>query len=315
MFEHGPFREGRVLPYFAAGYEFDEPVPVGDAFLLAGLEFDLEQRDLFIKADSPTSIFNPTYLPVEKKHQAVVRTDTEDTLGVVGGRYEIVQNDQVADLLVRAGWDCWAAGSLDNGRRGFAVLHGGPYSRFNVGGDPYYAHIIARWNHDGSGTVKVGPQIWRQWCTNGSKRIEAQKWVTIRHTASAGHQMILARELMPQLEETIGAFKAQVQMQQETRVDLNAVLDKVWPKPEVKDGEAADTRALNKWMKDRVAVRQYASHSSFQPFNGTAYQAIQAFNEFEQWNTRTKNLARSQILRLDHDRFPLTSQVQELVIA
>ena len=318
MYSHGPAREARKLPYFAQGYEFGEPYPVGDAFLMAGLEFELEQRPIYIQdhTDVVAHWARPTkYIELSEQHRAVVRTDTQQTLGVVGGRYEIVQNEQIADLLVRAGWDCWAAGSIDDGRKGFAVLHGGPYSEFTVNGDPFFAHIVARWNHDGSGTVRVGPQIWRQWCTNAAKRIEAQKWVTVRHTISAERNMIAARELMPQLETAIGAFKTEVQTQMATRIDFNTVLDKVFPRPKDKETIASTTRSLNNWSKTIGQVRANASHSTLQPFFGTAYQAIQAINEHEQWNARTKNLARSQILRLDADRFPLTEKALALVAA
>lgn len=302
----------RQLPYFAQGAAFDEPKSVDEAFKEADLLFDLKLRPMSYQT---TSIFQ-SWKELDKSYQAVVRTDTNDCLGVVGKKYEIVNNDAVAELLADAGWDAWAAGSIDNGSKNFAVLSGGAYSDFEIGGDQYFAHIVARWNHDGSGTVKIGPQIWRLTCVNGQKRIEAQKWITVRHTRSAETNMILARELVPQLGETIERFVAQGRALQDhrmTRTEAFQILTNVFPRPKQTGSVAGYNRAKSRWDNDFEEIVKHFDHPSLDPYQGTSYPLVQAINEFEQWNTKTKNLSRSQILRLDADRFPRTEKVLTLV--
>lgn len=304
----------RTLPYFAQGHAFDEPIDVEGAFSKAGLRFELKQRPMSYQT---MSIFE-SWKPAGDKYQAIVRTDNNAMLGVVGTKYHIVQNQQVEELLYHAGWKAWAAGTMDEGQKCFAVLSGGAYSDFQINGDQYFAHVIARWNHDGSGTVKIGPQIWRQTCTNGQKRIEAQKFVTVRHTVSADANMIMARELIPQMGEAIESFVAQGRaLQGKTlwKSEAQLILDQVFPKPKQTASVAGYHRAVARWEKDRGDINQFLAHPSLEQWDDSAYALVQAVNEFEQWSTKTKNLSRSQILRLDADRFPRTERVLSLVTA
>jgi hypothetical protein len=196
------------------------------------------------------------------------------------------------------------------------VLSGGAYSDFQINGDQYFAHIIARWNHDGSGTVKIGPQIWRLTCTNGQKRIEAQKFVTVRHTISARQHMHLAREMIPQMGEAIESFVAQGRALQDKhlwRKEAQEIQDNVFPKPKQTASVAGYHRAVSRWEKDRSDIKQFLAHPSLEQWDDSAYALVQAVNEFEQWSTKTKNLSRSQILRLDADRFPKTEKALQLV--
>lgn len=302
----------RALPYFAMGSAFDEPMSVEGAFSKANLRFELNLRPMSYQTNS---LFQ-SWRQLDNRYQAVVRTDDNACLGVVGKKYEIVQNQQVEELLEHAGWKAWAAGAFDGGSKCYAVLSGGAYSDFQINGDQYFAHIIARWNHDGSGTVKIGPQIWRLTCTNGQKRIEAQKFVTVRHTRSADQNMILAREMIPQMGEAIESFVAQGRQLQSKHLfqsDAQDILNKVFPKPKQTASVAGYNRAVSRWQADRGKLLTYLGHPSLERWDDSAYALVQAVNEFEQWATKTKNLSRSQILRLDADRFPKTEKVLQLV--
>ena len=304
----------REVPYFAKSQAFDEPMSVEGAFSRGGLRFELTKEDVYHKANDNGGYIQ-TWKPIKDQY-AIVRTDTDEPIGVVGKKYEIVQNSQVEELLESAGWKAYAAGTLDGGRKAFAVLHGGAYSQFQVNGDPFFAYIIARWNHDGSGTVKVGPQIWRQWCTNGQKRIEAQKWVTIRHTRSASQHMLMASQMIPQMGEVIERFANQARAQMDKKLDryeLQTVLNNLFPKPEQKGSVDGQRRALDNWAKSRQRYNHFLQE--MEDYANTGYAVVQAANEYEQWTTRTKDLARSQILRIDADRFPLTERAMELVAA
>lgn len=314
-------RVSRRIPYFARGQHFEEPVSIEEAFARAQLRWEVEKREVQYPVNDrrlewPYETYEK-WLKVPDQH-AVVRSDNQHCLGVVGNRYEIVQNTEVEELLEGAGWRAIAAGSFDGGAKAFCVLHGGPYSEFQVDGDPFWSYMIARWNHDGSGTVKVFPQIWRQVCTNGMMgvAVTTKDKITIRHTASAGSNMILARELIPHLGAVIEAFASKMMVLKKKSLDedeISKILANVFPAPQQTGTVAGYQRAVTKHQDALAKVRA----NLFAEGELTAYSLIQALNEYEQWGTshRGNQQARSQILRVEADRFPKTEEALALVTA
>lgn len=302
----------RRLPYFVkASTKFEEPVSVEQAFSQSQMRWEVEQRPVFFnRADN--------VLQEVERHSAIVRSDTLNALGVVGARYTEIQNSQVEQMIDGSGFKVEALGEIDDGRKCYAVLDTGPYSSFNVGGDPWNSYLIVRWNHDGTGALKWGVQLWRQWCTNGSQHVAGFKWESIRHTASSGARLIEAEKVLPEIGTTIETFVAktiQLQKRQIDRTTVNLLLDELWPKPQPEGSTVqGHLNATTRWENKRATFNKILRSDSIREFSNTAHGFVQAVNELEQWyGSSTRDRARSQIGQLDAGRFPATEKALVLV--
>ncbi len=99
------------------GVTVDHAPTSREAFKLAGLDWDVETRELFFAGIGDNG--QPTYNPVADR-VATVRTDNGLCLGVVGKQYKVVQNSELftwCDQLVGSGDVRYeSAGALKDGR-------------------------------------------------------------------------------------------------------------------------------------------------------------------------------------------------------
>ena len=299
----------RTLPYFALGHRFDTDISVEEAFARADLRWNARFEDV---AAGPNFV---TKIPGAK---AIVRNDTNQPLSVVGERYHIIQNSDIEALLDNAiGFKVRAAGHIDNGRRCFAVLVPNQYHEFDINGDPWNSYLVVRWNHDGGGSVKYGLQFWRQWCTNGQKRIEGQHMWSIPHFTSARNKLDFARSTITQLQATVNSFVSYMTELYDNKhwsgTEVRDLLQQVIPKPEMQASIQAHRAAVTRWQRtvDNIWSRFYLRSDGLPP---NTYSLVQTINEYEQWSHgRSTNRAKTMFNRLDTDRWPLTARTLELV--
>lgn len=150
-------------PFEAAGMPaLPEGVLSADALQIAGYDFQVGKRPaLFQGRDG---------LLRDSGRFATVRTDTEEALGIVGQRYEVVQYRQaldVADALVEGGQLAYRfAGSYNGGASVFlsALVVGG---RVVVAGhDESLPYLTISASHDGTSGVVFSAHVQRIVCWN-----------------------------------------------------------------------------------------------------------------------------------------------------
>lgn len=302
----------RFLPYFAQGHKFEEPLSVEAAFSRANMRWAVEPTDVYT--------LNPRCGEFDEieGQRAIRRTDTMRALGVVGSKYETIDNVEVEAMLDGAGYKVEALGEFDGGRKCFAILDVGPYSSFNVNGDPWNAYLACRWNHDGGGGLRYGVQLWRTTCINGAQVIAGFKWTTIRHTSGAPLRMQTAAELIPQLGDAMETFVAKTINLQRRRFtsksEVGRFLEMVWPKPKEKGSVQGHKAAVTRWENTQATARQILRSETSDGWDLTAYGAVNAVNELEQWYASSRrDISRSQLVRLDAERFPATERALALV--
>lgn len=150
----------------------------------AGLNFVVEKQPLYTK----------TGKTISSKFNRIARTDTDDTLGVVGRTYVPMQNQRllgIADELVTRGvidWD--KVGMVGKGEKLFASFK--LPEGFTIGdSDEIDQYIYLTNTHDGSGGIRVIPANFRIACSNQFSMMQANmqrlginaKSLTIRHSA------------------------------------------------------------------------------------------------------------------------------------
>lgn len=141
---------------------------------------------------------NPRYAYVPVPARAVVRTDTQDLLGVVGERYVPVQNEDlvaVLDAILDFGARLDTAGSLLGGRY---VWFSALLAEFHAAGDLHQEYLVVSHAHDGSRAVTVRRTTVRVVCWNTLQAHDRRSSLgfSVRHTASAKERIAAIGRLL-----------------------------------------------------------------------------------------------------------------------
>lgn len=211
----------REKPWHGLGQIIQEAPTSADALKLAGLDWTVESRPVF----QENNIVIPDY-------KANVRTSDNTVLGIVGGRYQIVQNSEAfsfTDALVGEGCKYETAGSLRNGKQIWLLAQ---MPKEKILGDDVIPYLCFTNSHDGSSPVQVCMTPVRVVCNNTlnlALRSANRKWKT-RHTGDmeakiheAKITLGLANHYMDSLADYADRAANQVLSEDELQTALNAL--------------------------------------------------------------------------------------------
>lgn len=175
------------------GQYVSEAMTSEQAIQLGGLDYTVEKRPLYAPGWAGTMVEADGYF-------GNVRTDTNDILGVVKGRYRIVQNKDAFgffDTIIDQGEAIFeTAGALGKGERIFVTAK--LPEDMLVRGERVEKYIMLTNSHDGSSTIIAGFTPIRVVCNNtltaALKNLDNK--VSISHTASAESRLKEASRLM-----------------------------------------------------------------------------------------------------------------------
>jgi phage/plasmid-like protein (TIGR03299 family) len=175
------------------GQYVSEAMTSEQAIELGGLNYGVEKRPLFAPAWEGTYVEAPGFY-------ANVRTDNNEILGVVKGRYRIVQNKDAFgffDTIIDKGEAIFeTAGALGRGERIFVTAK--LPDDMLVRGEKVEKYIMLTNSHDGSTTIIAGFTPIRVVCNNtltaALKNLDNK--VSISHTASAESRLREASRVM-----------------------------------------------------------------------------------------------------------------------
>ncbi|MGP5523342.1 DUF932 domain-containing protein [Glutamicibacter arilaitensis] len=216
----------------------------------------------------------------------VMRSDNQVTLGVVGGRYQPVDNHEVFALgehIMNQGGKLTAGGSLNHGRRTF-MRFDLPEAQVNVGGvDLVKFGVALRANHDGSGTVSAGVEGLRLVCTNGmTVRMNVPHAFSIRHTANARQRLATAETILLgaiTYAKEFGAVAEEMLTRKFSYAEFLNYIDTLYPKPDEKEKRAT---ALWSTRRNELAkLFRFADTNALGRF--TQWSAFNAVTEYLDW--------------------------------
>jgi phage/plasmid-like protein (TIGR03299 family) len=175
------------------GQTVQEAMTSEQAIKLGGLDYTVEKRPLYVPGWEGTMVEVPGYF-------SNVRVDTNSPLGVVKGRYQIVQNRDAFgffDSIIDKGEAIFeTAGALGNGERIFITAK--LPEDMLVRGERIEKYILLTNSHDGSTTIVAGFTSVRVLCQNtltaALKNLDNK--VSISHTASAESRLKEASRVM-----------------------------------------------------------------------------------------------------------------------
>lgn len=193
------FFVGREKPWHSLGTSVENAPTSEDAIRYAGLDWNVEQQPLFLG--------NGNKIP---DNFANVRSSDGKFLGVVGNRYQIVQNTDAfafTDALLGEGVKYETAGSLKDGKVIWLLAR--MPETIQILGDEVAPYLVFTNTHDGSGAVRVTMTNVRVVCNNtlnmalkGAKRV----W-SARHTGSITSKLDDAMETLQFAHNYIEAQK------------------------------------------------------------------------------------------------------------
>lgn len=176
-----------------------------EAIRFAGLDYEVEKKPLFTKADMLLAgeaglVVGAEQLDVPD-YYATVRTDNNAVLGVVGKDYEVVQNRDAFsffDSIVGGDGILYeTAGALGDGERIFITAKLPDYIRVGRE-DLIEQYLFLTTSHDGSGSITAAFTPIRIVCANTLNAAMHRKsnTVKIRHTSGAKERLEEAHKLM-----------------------------------------------------------------------------------------------------------------------
>lgn len=193
----------REVPWHGMGEIVKEAPTSEEAIRLAKIDWTVEQKPIFL--EDGTQI---------EGSWANVRSSDGKPLGVVGSRYQIVQNADAfafTDALLGEGVKYETAGSLKDGKVIWLLAR--MPETIDILGDEVAPYLVFTNTHDGTGAVKVTMTNVRVCCSNtlnmairGAKRV----W-SARHTGSITNKldeaMMTLQFAHQYIEETKNTFE------------------------------------------------------------------------------------------------------------
>ena len=185
------------------GVSVEDAMTAQEAVQLAGADFNVIQEDVYD--------YNGVLIPGYKVN---IRDDTRKPLGIVGGRYSVVQNMQAVDTLnylMGAGLEFETAGVAEEGKVFFVTAR---MPQRSIVGDAYTPYIVIVNTHDGSGAVKIFIVPNRMICNNQlnfMNRTAQRKWSAI-HKGSVSDKLVQARQTLGLMDTYLTNLEVQAQL-------------------------------------------------------------------------------------------------------
>lgn len=192
----------RTATWGSIGHDIYTASTVEEALRLSHLDYNVEKVPVFLE--------NGTPIPGAF---ATKRTDTDQTFGVVGKGFEVIQNVEALDFinpLLEQGMTFLKAGETSK-----IVYLIGQLPAIEVLGDKVVPHVIFQNSHNGSSTLKATIAPLRIVCQNQFNITfrKAANQINIRHTKSIKDRLHTAQQVLIANTEYLTEFqKLAIQM-------------------------------------------------------------------------------------------------------
>lgn len=259
----------RNVPWHGLGISVEEAPSSKEAIKYAGLDWTVYQTDVL---DGNGCVI--------KGYKANIRSTDNKFLGMVKGRYRIVQNEEAfafTDALIGEGAKYETAGSLDGGKRVWMLAR---LPETKILDDTVIPYVCFTNGHDGFNGIKACCTPVRVVCQNTlnfALSNAPRSWHT-KHTGDikgkleeARHTLELTNNYMSELA-TVSDQLANTSVSEE---EVLSILDNVFP---VTDTMTERAKANVEENKNKFMVCMLAP--DLLKFKGTAYQVAQATADF-----------------------------------
>lgn len=278
-----------------------------EAIELAGMNFEVKLAPLFagvetIKLEETYNYQNALRCGIGKLDEvsfynagkvegnfASYRTDTNHIFGVVGSRYEVVQNHEAFDFfdsIIGEGNAAYeTAGALGNGEKIFITAK--LPNKLIVKKEDIDKYLLLTMAHDGSGSIQAMFTPIRVVCNNTLSMAlgSANNKISIRHTKNARTKLDLAKKILGVVENQSNSLSEIFNNFADARIDeakIKAVIQTSFGFKEEEDGTFT-TRAAN-IMNDVLKYHEIGVGQ--EGIRGTKWGVLNAITGYQQ-NTKS----------------------------
>jgi phage/plasmid-like protein (TIGR03299 family) len=273
----------KEVPWHKLGtYIGEEPLNATEAIVAAGLDWDVEKRPLYV----PTGIGgDPADGVVEATgHWGVTRVSDDKVLGVVQGRYQIIQNKEAfafMDSLTSSELKYETAGALKGGRK-IWLLAEMPERIEPIRGDVTIPYLLLSNGHDGRTILNILPTTTRVVCQNTLNLAlgNMRNGVSIRHTGSMHDKLEEAQRVLGFARREVDAMAIVAAALAQKNVGVpewEAFLDVMAPLP-LKAG--ANPARANTVRESLTALFESGAGTDIPGVRGSGWGALQAVTDY-----------------------------------
>ncbi len=261
----------REAPWHGLGTKVMEAPGSKEALTLAGLDWNVLQEPVYTVEGSAI-----------EGYKANIRDADRKVLGVVTGRYKVVQNHEAfafTDGLLKEGVRYETAGSLQGGKRIWLLAHM-PHD-YIIAGERFDPYFLFSSTHDGSGAVKVALTPIRVVCQNTLNLAlsTAKRSWSMMHTGDikgkmqeAGETLLMAESYMDSLGQEFEALRKKKLTDREVKDYIEILLP-------AEDGSTPQQVKNMKRLQEDMAYR-YFDAPDLQDVGKNAYRFINAVSDF-----------------------------------
>lgn len=281
----------REKPWHGLGTMVEDAPSSIDALTLAGLDWNVVQKDVFTQDGDPISGFKVN-----------LRDSDGAVLGIVSDRYKVVQNEDAFrftdDLLVE-GVTYETAGALQCGRKVWMLAR--MPQRYVIAGDEIAPYLVVMNSHDGSSGIKVAMTPIRVVCQNTLNLAlgTARRTWAAKHTENVLYRVHEARETLKLADTYMRELRHSIDELAQVKLSDTRVMDlmrEFFPvTQELSDGQRKNNIKLLEDLKHRYWDAPDLAHVDR---NGCRFvNAVSDFATHAEPIRRTKNHRENLFLR------------------
>lgn len=270
----------RFVPWHGLGTPVEEAPDSETALITAGLDWEVESREI---KDTVSGLIIPDY-------RVNVRTSDNTPLGIVGGRYKLVQNKEAfefTDALLGEGVKYETAGSLRGGKTIWLLAR---MDTTKILGDDVTPYMCFTNSHDGSGCIKVCMTPTRVVCNNTLNIAlnNAKRMWSTRHTGNINAKLEEAKQTL----ELSYAYMEELANEAEKLANVTINGEKfeqierlIFPIDKDKDTD----RHIRTMEMARGMFEKAYNASDIKQFNGTGWGIVNAMADYVDHYSLTRN--------------------------
>ena len=279
---------GRERPWHGLGVILNEYPTVWEAAEVANLRWQVEMRPAAFNVN-PANECAPNFVEVPNRF-VVVRQDINAGLGIVTGRYEPFQNDEmwkfIESFIERSGAKIETAGSLSGGAQVWVLCKNGEIEYLS--GDPMQDYFLFQNSFDGSTTIKTLFTKVRVVCNNTlTLAVEgASNIYCVRHTRNAPQYLAeVDKALAVRLKYEARLFESMGTLIQFPVRLTRELLTDMFPRPVYPEGASERTiQTGDNWWNQRLTeierLTEEGAGADIAGVRGSAYGLFQAVAEY-----------------------------------
>ncbi len=213
----------------------------------AGMNWSVNKEPLTLQSDQK-----------ETRFFGVVRSDNRNCFGTCTGRYEVFQNQEMAELAIRlqeeTGYNPNGGNVFAEGARVMIDLKGkNEILEYPKVGDIMEKSIRITNTHDGTGSLRLAMGSLVLSCTNGMTRWVAHKETSIRHTTNMRHMVKAALKGFEIIQEEEKTFMDEIRRMIDKPISEQKVAQMINEITEIEVEKVNTTHAV--WSSDQYSTR------------------------------------------------------------